>query len=303
MPPFKLYTLLLHFPQGAGRDKCMRLLIPVFLCLFSMQAQEVTLQGRIMDVNSQPVSLVNVMLLRTSDSTFVKGTATTAEGIFFLEKVTPGTYIFQTSFIGFETIQQQLQLVEELNMGDLVLSESVSQMDEITLVSRKPIVRREIDGLVFQVENTSLSSGSTWEILHKTPGVIIQQNSITVQNQPVTVYINDRKVHLTSAELRGLLESYSGTNIKAIEVITKPSAKYEAESGIIINIVTSSNLVAGYKGSVSGNYTQAIFAKYRAGTSHYYKNDWLNAFVDYSYNPRKDHKNDVTEITFFEPNA
>jgi len=290
-------------PQSAGKDKCMRLLIPVFLCLFSMHAQEVTLQGRIIDVNNQPISLVNVMLLRANDSTFVKGTATAEDGVFFLEKVTPGTYIFQTSFIGFEPVQQELQLAGHLDMGDLALTESVSQMDEITLVSRMPVVRREIDRLVFQVENTSLSSGSTWEILHKTPGVIIQQNSITVQNQPVTVYINDRKVHLTSAELRGLLESYSGTNIKAIEVITKPSAKYEAESGIIINIVTSSHLIAGYKGSVSGTYTQAIFAKYRTGTSHFYKNDWLNAFVDYSYNPRKDHKNDLTEITFFEPNA
>jgi hypothetical protein len=112
------------------------------------------------------------------------------------------------------------------------------------------------------VENSILSTGSSWDILRKTPGVVVTQGQLMVRNSVVAIYINDRKVQLTAEELRELLESYSAANIKSVEVITNPPARYEAEGGAILNIVTSTNLTPGYKGSIHGNYTQAIYPKY-----------------------------------------
>ncbi len=101
--------------------------------------------------------------------------------------------------------------------------------------------------------------------------------------------------------MQSLLESLTGSNVKSIEVITNPSVKYDADSGMIVNIVTSKNIIPGYKGNVSASFTQAVFPKGRLGTSHFYKNDWLNLSLDYSFNKRKEHKNDIGKVTFFEP--
>ena len=128
------------------------------------------------------------------------------------------------------------------------------------------------------------------------------QDQLLVKNRPATVYINDRKVYLTAQELQQLLEGYSGENVKSVEVITTPPARYDAEGGAILNIVTSKNLSIGYKGSINASNTIAIKPKYNVGTNHYYKNDWLNAFASYNFNARNDYKKDEIFVEYFQPN-
>lgn len=278
----------------------IRILLFVILSATAVNAQQ-QVSGIIVDQHNEPFSFVTVLLLKQADSVFVSGSATDQEGRFVISNIAAGNYLLKASFIGFQDLYQPVELNADSNMGVLTLIENQEELDEISLSVQRPTIKREIDRLIFNVENTSLSNGSSWDILKRTPGVIVQQNNITVKNQAATVYINDRRVNLSASEVQSLLESFSGTNIKSIEVITNPSAKYDAESGLIINIVTSKNITPGYKGNVSGAFEQAIFPKYRAGTGHYFKNDWLNLSVDYSFNKRKEHKNDLGEITFFEP--
>ena len=68
------------------------------------------------------------------------------------------------------------------------------------------------------------------------------------------------------------LRNLDASIIESVEVITSPSAKYDAEAGTILNINTTRPVDPGYKGSVNGTYRQAVFAKYQIGTSHFYKN-------------------------------
>ena len=89
------------------------------------------------------------------------------------------------------------------------------------------------------------------------------------------------------------------SNIKSIEVIDNPSAKFGAEATSVLNIITSKAVSIGYKGSINTTYEQAVFSKYRFSTSHFYKNDWLNAYASYSFSPRKDYKEDDNYIRFF----
>jgi hypothetical protein len=282
------------------------MMVRVFIFLFflatTLHAQQYTITGKVVDVDDNTLSFVTVLLLKASDSTFVSGTATGADGHFNLKSISQGNYVLKVSIIGFEDLFNPLEVTSNLNLGSLLLIETSEDLGEVTIHTQKPIIQREIDRLIFNVENTSLSNGSTMDILKRTPSVIVQQNSITVQNQPATVYINDRKVNLSPTEIQNLLEGFSGSNIKSIEVITIPGARYDASSGLIINIVTSKALTPGYKGSVSGGFEQAVFPKYNAGTSHYFKNEKLNLFVNYNFRKRKEHKNDLGEVTFFEPN-
>ena len=257
------------------------------------------LKGKLVDEQNQPVAFANVMLLNAQDSTGVyKGSVTEDDGSFILENITDSTFVFKASFIGYQDVVKRLEIRADKDLGKIIMLEASDQLDEVTITGRKPKITREIDRLVFDVENSALSSGNTWNILRRSPGVIDNQGQLLVRNAAVQIYINDRKVYLSAAEVKSLLESYSAENIKLIEIITNPPAKYDAEGGAILNIVTTKAISPGYKGSVEGTYTQGVYSKFKLGTSHYFQGDKLNVFANYSFSPRKDYKNDDSYINF-----
>ena len=102
-------------------------------------------------------------------------------------------------------------------------------------------------------------------------------------------------------ELAQLLESSSANSVKAIEVITNPSAKYDADSGVVLNITMSKNLIVGYRGSVFTNYTQGVFPRYNVGTSHFVKNENISFNANYSYTKSKINRFSDQVINYFEP--
>jgi hypothetical protein len=162
-------------------------------------------------------------------------------------------------------------------------------------------VERKSDRLVFHVENTVVAQGTTWDILRNTPGLINVQDNLRIKGQTPAIYLNDRKVQLSQAEIKDLLEGLSGSAISSVEVISNPPARYDAEGGPVLNIVTNRNIVPGYKGSVQGTYEQAVYPKYSFGTSQFFKTDKLNLFGNYVINPRKEYKRTDSHINFIDP--
>ncbi len=258
------------------------------------------IDGKVVSPNKKPIAFANAVLYKMADSTLVKGTVTDENGFFNIETPQQENYYINISFVGYTSKRVNIEPKTNKNLGIIALEEDTSQLDEVELTFKNPEIVKLSDRLVFKVENTSLSSGSSWDVLKQTPGVITIQNSLRIKNSPATVYINNRKVYLSADELQQLLESYSAENIQSVEVITNPPASYEAEGGPVLNIKTSKTLVPGYKGSVNAGYTQAIFPKYKIGTSHYYKTDKLNFFANYSFNPKKTFKEDESYINFIE---
>ena len=278
-----------HFPP---------LLLLLFVVSFSGLAQS-SVEGAVIDENKNPVPFANIILLNAKDSTSVyKGAVSSEDGIFKFKDIEPNNYLLKVSFVGFEDALRKIEVSKNEVLQPVILKESAATLDEVSINYKTPSVKREVDRLVFRVENSSLSSGTSWEILKKTPGVVVSNNNLMVRNQGVQVYINDRKVQLSSSELQTLLQNYSAENIESIEVITTPPARYDAEGGAILNIVTNKSIVPGYKGSINGAYTQATYPKYNLGTSHYYKNNKLNLFANYSFSPRKEFKDDDSYINF-----
>ncbi|WP_026836838.1 outer membrane beta-barrel protein [Gillisia sp. JM1] len=273
----------------------------ISLLSFTTHAQN-SLKGVMIDENQKAVPFANVILLQASDSTTVyKGTVSEEDGSFLIEAVEDNEYVLEVRFVGYENFVKKIEVKGNTNLRKLVLVESASNLDEVTLTAKRPTISRSVDRITFNVENSVLSSGNSYEILKRTPGVIVSQGQLLIKNRPADVYINDNKVYLTSQELQQLLEGFSGENVKSVEVITNPPARYNAEGGSILNIITSKNLSVGYKGSLNASNTIAIKPKYSVGTSHYYKTDWLNAFASYNYNTRTDVKTDLGNITYFDP--
>lgn len=250
-------------------------------------SQSYSIQGEIKDESDQGVAYANILLLRAQDSTIVNGTTSDDSGAFRFNDISQNNYILKTSFIGYETVYSAIELSADIVLDPIVLIESTESLSEVSITVKKPTFKRESDRLIFNVENTSLSEGNMIDVLRSTPSVLILNNTISVNNATPVVYINDRKVNLSSSEVVQLLEGTSASNIKSVEVITNPSARYDADSGIVLNIKMSKNLVTGYSGSLFSNYTQGVFPKVSLGSSNFFKTKKLDLYVNYSYGDRK----------------
>jgi hypothetical protein len=209
----------------------------------------------------------------------------------------------KVSYLGFKTFFKSIKVNVDLNLGVIQLDESTEELMGVTIIAKRPTVSRLVDRLVFNVENSTLSDNNVLDVLKYTPGVLVNDENISVKGSTPTVYINDKKVHLSISEVLQLLEGTSASNIKSIEVITNPPAKYEAEGGAVLNIVTKKNMEPGYNGSVFGNYKLGSeFPKYTFGTSHFFKTKKLSTYLNYNINPRKDYKNNTEFINFINNN-
>ncbi|WP_350293330.1 outer membrane beta-barrel family protein [uncultured Croceitalea sp.] len=276
-------------------------ILPILLICFTIGScfsQTFKIRGKVVNTENELVPFANILLLNASDSTFVKGTSASENGVFELTGIEPDLYLLQASYIGTGSKPLALDVKKDISLGALIIPSTTENLDEVVVTARRPTVQRLSDRLVFNVENTVVSQGSSWDILKSTPGVIVNQNDLQIRGQSATVYLNDRKVQLSGQEVQDLLQGLTGTVIKSVEVIANPPARYDAEGGPILNIVTSKSIVPGYKGSVNGSYTQAIFPKFNLGTSHYYKTDKLNLFANYAINPKKELKKKREGIDF-----
>ncbi|GAA4899028.1 outer membrane beta-barrel family protein [Flaviramulus aquimarinus] len=283
----------------------IRRLVNSFIVLFSLVgfSQEFSITGLVEDANNQPIAYANIVLTSTEDPLAITGTTTNESGAFFIDNVKTGLYNLKISFLGFKGYTSEIKVDDDIKLGRILLVENLEALDGVTVVAKRPTVKRMVDRLVFNVENSTLSNNNVLDVLKHTPGVLVHDGTITIKQATPTVYINDRRVHLSISEVQQLLEGTSATNIKSIEVITNPPAKYEAEGGAVLNIVTSKNIVAGYNGSVFGNYKQGSeFPKYSFGTSHFFKTKKLNTYLNYSISPRRDYQNNDEFVNFIENN-
>ncbi|MDN3595958.1 outer membrane beta-barrel protein [Zunongwangia endophytica] len=278
--------------------------LPLTLILFisNRLLSQHEVKGRLIDDQNEPISFANVILMNAEDSTtVVKGVVSEDDGRFSIKEVSDNTYLLKVSFLGYAEYLKQIEVAGDTNLGKIEMQASNANLGEVTVTARKPRIERKIDRISFNVENSVISSLNTYDILKRTPGVIVTQGQLLVKNRPATVYINDRKVYLSSAELEQLLSGLSGENVQSVEVITTPPAKYDAEgSGAILNIVMSKNPSIGYKGSLNASNTIAVVPKYSVGTSQYYKTNNVNAFASYNFNARNIYKNDESNVTYFE---
>lgn len=285
---------------------CYKYYLYFFLTVFlpfSTFSQDLTISGGVKDAENQPIYFANVVLLSAKDSTAIKGTSTNLEGYFEIKNVKENQYLLKISFIGYQEVIKSVEVsFKDIMLGTIILTENNEALDEVSIVVNKPTIRKEADKLVFEVENTALAEGSLLQVVKNTPGVIVLDGQITVKGSSPTVYINNRKVQLSSDELLQLLEGSPANAIKSIEVITNPSASYDAESGTVLNIIMSKNLVTGYRGSVFANYTQGVFPRYNLGISNYFKTEKINLSANYSYTDDKINRDNDDGVFYYDTN-
>jgi hypothetical protein len=278
----------------------------IFIVLFFsgiLTAQNASLTGRVVDSERNPLSFASVVLYEENSEVALFGASTDEEGIFILKDLPSQTYRIAFSYIGFKTREESFPVSGDAVIGTIILEEEAEALSETTIINKRPTLTKEPGKLVFNVENTSLSTGSTLNLISKTPGVLLIQGAISIKNTTPVVYINNKRVYLSSAETLSLLSNTDASTIRSVEVITNPSAQYDADAGAVLNIVTSRPISVGYKGSVNSTFEQAVYPKYSFGTSHFYKGKGIDLYAGYSFSPRKEFKDQDDFIRYFNPDG
>ena len=273
----------------------------IFLYSFLCFSQEYSIDGVLVEVNGDAIAYANVVLIDSNDNIPLLGTTTNGAGYFNLEGIYAGNYKITITYLGFKPYSKSLVIDAKIDLGNVILEEDFQELDGVTIIAKRPTIDRQVDRVVFNVENSTLSNNNVLDVLKHTPGVLVHDGSISVKQSTPIVYMNDRRVYLSDKEVLQLLEATSANNVKSIEVITSPPAKYDAEGGSVINIITSKNVVSGYRGTVFGDYKQGSeYPKYALGTSQFFKTNKLNTYLNYSISPRKDFRNIKDNINFIE---
>lgn len=253
------------------------------------------LHGSVVNNQQQPVEFATVSLLRAKDSSVVKGALGDVNGKYNLERIIAGTYIIKTTAVGFQKGLSKAFTVSDntttLNIPAITMQGGSKTLKTVEVSAAKPLLERKLDRMVMNVENSVLAAGNNaMEILERAPGVTIDKDdNISLQGkQGVTVMINGKLTYLSSAQLATLLRSTDGSNIATIEIITNPSAKYDAagNSGII-NIVMKKNKTIGTSGSI---VTSVNYGKNWRGNESFtlnHKQGALNLFGNFSHGDGK----------------
>ncbi|MEO9173232.1 MAG: TonB-dependent receptor, partial [Mucilaginibacter sp.] len=251
--------------------------------------------GTLFDEQGKPLMYATASLLNARDSTIVKGAISNETGVFIFEHIKTGRYIVKASTVGYEKAASNPFMVTDsssaVTLPRLQLKPATKSLNTVSITAAKPLIERKIDRTVMNVENSVLAAGnSAMEILERAPGVSVDKDdNISLRGkQGVTVMINDKLTYLTSAQLANLLRSTDGNTIKSIEIITNPSAKYDAagNSGII-NIKLKKNKQAGTNGSITLGAGYGNNGKDNETLQLNHKQGNLNIFGSFSHNDNK----------------
>lgn len=266
----------------------------LFFVSFQAVAQGV-LKGKITDENQKQISFANVALLKEDGKTLITGLVSDSLGIFSVKTPDAGKYVIRINTLGF--VQHTTDVFEvgsasfSKDFGVIQLKEEKKKLNDVTVTALRPTITMRPDKMIVSVEGTAMAAGNTaYAVLAKTPGVFIDQDGNIQLNgrAGVTVMIDGKQTYLSARDLRNMLESMPAENLKNIEIITNPSAKYDAEgtSGIL-NINLKKNDRFGINGSVfAGHNFNGKHHGYTTGGNINYKNGKWSSYASLDFSQR-----------------
>jgi iron complex outermembrane receptor protein len=272
-----------------------RLTLTVFFLIFSKlltaQVQQGSISGTVADGGNQKIiDAATVSLFKAKDSLLYKISLTDKVGNFLFEQIPLGKYyILATSTGHLQTYSPTLEINNSsiVSAGILQLTNNVKTLKEVTVAARRPFIERKIDRTVINVDAAITNAGTTaMEVLEKSPGVTVDKDgNISLKGkQGVMIMMDGRPSYLNGQELANLLKNMPSSAIDQIEIMTNPSAKYDASGNSgIINIKTKKNKLKGLNGNLSTSIIQGKFTKTNNSVNLNYRTGKVNLFGNYSY--------------------
>ncbi len=272
-------------------------IILLFFCLLGNQvvwAQSVAhaINFTVLDEQQQPIANATVELRKTDSKTLIKAAITSDKGIADFLINGEGKYVATVIALGYATKNTVIFELPATNKTiNVNLVQSAKSLQEVNITAKKPFVQRVQGKTIINVDASVTNAGTTvLEVLEKSPGVMVDRNGgISLQGKPsVLVMIDDKPTYLSGTELSNLLGSMSSAQVNQIELITSPSAKYDASGNAgIINIKTKKNRQEGFNGNFLTNVGQGKYLKNNNSLVLNFRKGRMNTFVNYGFNYNK----------------
>ncbi|WP_212003132.1 outer membrane beta-barrel family protein [Chitinophaga sp. HK235] len=240
------------------------------------------LYGKLIDASSgKPIPYASVALLRQRDSSVVTGMLTKTNGEFNLEGLPFGPLIVRINFMGYTALQKKVTITPqttEQDLGNIKMQPNVKTLQSVEITGQKSAFTMGIDKKVFNVDRNLTSVGGTaTDVLKNIPSVNVDlDGNVSVRNAAPNIFVDGKPSTLT-------LDQIPADAIESVELVTNPSARYDAEgmSGIL-NIVLKKNKKAGFNGSIQGGIGTGN--KYNGGGNINIRQGKFNVFANYNIN-------------------
>lgn len=240
--------------------------------------------GAVTDNSGKALGAATVSLLQAKDSSLVKAAISDASGKFEIGVKVNGSYLLSYSLVSFENTYSPVFTYDGQNVAvkTVALSPAVSKLQDVTITAKKPMIEVKADKTIFNVEASINATGSNaLELLQKSPGIQVDNNeNISMKGKTgVRIYIDGKMMQLDTKDLAAYLKSINSNDIEAIEMISNPSAKYDASGNAgIINIRLKKNKKFGTNGSVNLGLVQGITPKGNGSVNLNYRDKKINLF-------------------------
>jgi iron complex outermembrane receptor protein len=252
------------------------------------QVPAASIQGKVITETQAPAEAASIVLINSRDSSIVNAATVNNEGAFKFVMITPGSYLLIISKVGYHKLYAgpyQVAAGNALAVADIVLTPVTKQLSEVTVLSNRPAIEFKPGTVTLNVANSLSAAGSSaYDILKQSPGVRVDENSITIAGrQSALITIDGKPTNLTGDDLTGILRSMQAATIDKIELITGGSAKYDASGGGIINIVLKKGKNTGFNATYTATGGYGTHYKANTGITFNNRTDKFNVFGTYNY--------------------
>ena len=269
------------------------LLIFLVLPLFCLAQTSFKLKGKIAN-ETIPLEWADISISNSAGK-IIDGTTSKQDGSFDIN-LKKGSYKIGVSLLGFTDYDKEITIANDADLGTIILKESTTILTVVVIQSKKKTIEQKTDRLVYNLENNVTTvGGDALSAINSAPGVVVQNNTINILGKGTSrVMIDGRMIELVGEELNNFLKSISASDIKNIEIISNPPAKYDAEGlGGIINIIMKKGVRDSWKNTSTVSFDQNKYGiytlrdnffynknKFRFSTSINAKTGYLNATDD-----------------------
>lgn len=280
--------------------------LPTLLFGQNTENEKVTVSGNLLSEQNEKLAFAEVYLFENTTTNLVKTELTDNNGAFVFTSIPKGNYTLKTNLKEEIITISTVEVNANLDLGNLLVKKTTEQLKEVVIEKKKAFIERKLDKLVVNVENSIASAGNNvLEVLQRSPGVMVNEDSgINLKGKSgVVIMIDGKPTPLSGADLMAYLKGIPASNIQSIEIITNPSARYDAAGNAgIINIKFKKDQRQGFNGTATIAYGQGVYEKPSANTNLNYRNKKWNFFGSYSFSKPRHLTNFFINRKFYDEN-
>jgi outer membrane receptor for ferrienterochelin and colicins len=270
------------------------------------EAKKIKISGKIFEKGTDfPLEYATVVFENANKQGALSGSVTDMNGEFSFE-VNAGTYNVRFEYISFKTVEiKNRTFSEDTNFGTLFLEADIAQLEGVELIAERSTVEIKLDKRVYNVgKDMMVKGGTVSDVLDNVPSVTVDaEGNVALRgNENVKILIDGRPSGLAGLNIADALKLLPADAVEKVEVITNPSARYDAEGGGgIINIVLRKGKANGLNGSII--LSAGDPETYGVSSSINKKSDTYNLFSNFGYNYRNNPGNSLTDAEYFNPDG